>query len=147
MTNHHVIAGCTGDQETGDWDLTASVVQDNLEPRTELARWDPENDLALLYVAEEFPTLTVGASPTKGQPVMSVGSPYDLDGTVDAGTLSNISDRFVTHSAGIGPGNSGGPLVDRLGNAIGVNTYRAVDSPAQNIAVRMRVACQVILDC
>lgn len=142
VTNFHVIAECASDS-----DLPVTVVQGDLRPSTQLAVWDEENDLALLYVAEEFPTLAIGATPSVGQPVMSAGSPYAVDGTVDDGTVTNVKDTFVTHDASIGPGNSGGPLVDREGLVVGVNTASVEDSPGQNIAVRMRVACQKILDC
>lgn len=142
VTNYHVIEECASDT-----DLPVTVVQGDLKPSTQLAVWDEENDLALLYVAEEFPALAIAATPIVGQPVMSAGSPYGVDRTVDDGTVTNVKDTFVTHDAAIGPGNSGGPLVDREGHVVGVNTASVQDSPGQNIAVRMRVACQKILDC
>ncbi len=142
ITNYHVVAECADNP-----DAAVAVVQNDLRPNTQLAAWDEDNDLALLYVAEGFPPLAIGATPGIGQPVMSVGSPYGVDGTVAAGTVTNVQNSFLTHDAAIGPGNSGGPLIDREGRVVGVNTAIVQDSPGQNIAVRMRVGCQKILDC
>lgn len=142
VTNHHVIDTCIDNEASTLW-----VSQGSNKPTTVLAVWDEENDLALLHVAEEFPPLTVGDSPKIGDPVMSVGSPHGWSGTVVAGNVTNFDDSFLTHSASIGPGNSGGPLTDREGRVVGVNNARFPDSNAQNFAIRMRVACQKILSC
>jgi S1-C subfamily serine protease len=142
VTNHHVVADCIDNDDSVLW-----VSQGSARPTTRLAVWDEEQDLALLHVAEEFPPLAVGATPRVGDPVMSVGSPHGWDGTVVGGNVTNTDDSLLSHSASIGPGNSGGPLTDREGRVVGVNAGRFVDSNAQNFAIRMRVACQKILDC
>jgi len=142
LTNHHVIVGCAEGFET-----ELSVQQGEQTFTTRLGGWDAANDLALLYVQEQFPPLAVGGTPDIGEPVMALGSPYGFDGTVTVGTITNIQPDYFTHSAALGSGNSGGPLVDRDGRAIGVNTAEIEGSEGQNIAMRIRVACQELIDC
>jgi putative serine protease PepD len=79
-----------------------------------------------------------------GDPVVAVGSPLGLDGTVTAGIVSALQ-RPVTAGgqgeiafisavqtdAAINPGNSGGPLVDGSGRVIGINTAIASTSAGE----------------
>ena len=67
-----------------------------------------------------------------GDPVLAMGSPFGLEGTITAGIVSAlhremtapnnyvITDTIQTDAA-INHGNSGGPLLDRRGRVIGVN--------------------------
>ena len=66
----------------------------------------------------------------------AIGQPYGLGGTVTAGIISAIHrniglggayDRYIQTDASINQGNSGGPMFDREGNVIGINT--AIFSP------------------
>lgn len=142
VTNHHVIADCADDPE-----VEVVIRQGEKTTAARLDRWDEDNDLALIYASEEFPFLSVGETPQVGEPVVAVGSPYGIDGTVTDGTITNVQDGYVTHSAALAPGNSGGPLVDREGKVVGVNAAKVEDSEGQNIAVRMRAACQKLIEC
>src|SRR6202000_2035337 len=82
-----------------------------------------------------------------GQPVMAVGSPLGLEGTVTTGIVSSLNRPVSTTGesgnqntvldavqtdAAINPGNSGGALVDMNGRLVGVNSAIATlggDSP------------------
>jgi S1-C subfamily serine protease len=106
----------------------------------ELLGADPSVDLALLKVdpdkvGDELQPLELGASEDlrPGDPVIAIGSPFGLTGTVTAGIVSalgrtiqapngfSISGAIQTDAA-INPGNSGGPLLDEQGRVIGVNS-------------------------
>jgi S1-C subfamily serine protease len=102
---------------------------------------DPYSDIAVIRprVTGRLPALSLGnsAGVEVGDPVVAVGSPLGLAGTVTSGIVSAL-DRPVQPSgvqgvaaqafinaiqtdAPINPGNSGGPLVNGQGQVIGVN--------------------------
>ena len=94
----------------------------------ELLGYDIKDDIALLYVSG------IDAPPLKmrdqkdlviGEEVHALGSPGGLEGVFNSGTISYDGLReglFIEHTASVGPGMSGGPLLDNSGNVIGVNT-------------------------
>ncbi|MCK6452609.1 MAG: Do family serine endopeptidase [Alphaproteobacteria bacterium] len=100
---------------------------------------DKETDVALLQLdaKETFPFVSWGdsAKVRVGDWVLAVGNPFGLGGTVTAGILSARGrdiqsgrfDDFLQIDAPINRGNSGGPLFDRNGLVIGINT--AIYSP------------------
>jgi S1-C subfamily serine protease len=84
-----------------------------------------------------------------GEPVLAVGSPLGLSGTVTAGIVSAL-DRQVRlggssrqtalqTDAAINPGNSGGPLVNTRGQVIGVNTAIATLEGGGSIGIGVAV--------
>jgi putative serine protease PepD len=86
---------------------------------------DAKNDLAVVRVANlQSPPLwqVPAAQPAAvvGDPVILVGSPFGLDGTVTAGVVSRISNDQIVIDAASNPGNSGGPAVDGSGQVVGV---------------------------
>ncbi len=114
----------------------------------ELVGYDSHSDLAVIKVNGcTFPYLTF-ADPNGmkvGQAVTSVGYPKGdaIPGppTAIGGTINGL-DRTpmrgdqadsVQHSATINNGNSGGPLINREGQVVGVNTYGFADTSVQNI--------------
>jgi putative serine protease PepD len=101
---------------------------------------DEDEDIAVLRVDGDPPSaarLGTSRSLQIGQPVIAVGSPLGLAGTVTAGIISATSRSsrlggesrpMVQTDASINPGNSGGPLVDLQGRVVGVNTAIATTS-------------------
>ena len=98
---------------------------------------DPATDIALLKVdASGLPVIPFGDSDKLrlGEWVIAIGSPYDLRSTITAGIVSakgrsmpNYSgefkiESFIQTDAAVNPGNSGGALVDKAGNLVGINT-------------------------
>ncbi len=101
---------------------------------------DPYSDIAVLRAAgmSGLPALPLGnsASVAVGDPVIAIGSPLGLAGTVTSGIVSALQrpvepgamgsapeayfDAIQTDAA-INPGSSGGPLVNAQGQVIGVN--------------------------
>ena len=69
-----------------------------------------------------------------------VGSSRGLEGTVTAGILSSIRDggdgyKVLQTDAAVNPGNSGGPLVNNKGQAIGVVSFILRSSQGLNFAI------------
>jgi putative serine protease PepD len=127
LTNSHVV-GAGGD--------VSVVLRDGRRLPASVVGQAADTDLAVLRAdlpAETRP-LTLGRSGAVavGDPVLAVGSPLGLSGTVTAGIISAL-DREVRlggsrrgtalqTDAPINPGNSGGPLVNARGEVVGVNT-------------------------
>jgi S1-C subfamily serine protease len=102
----------------------------------------PEHDVAVLAV-DRLPEVVVPAvlagPPPVGDTVFAVGNPLGLRDTLTAGVVS-ATDRTITPPAGpalegliqfdaaVNPGNSGGPLLNRAGQVVGVVT--ALANPA-----------------
>jgi hypothetical protein len=107
-----------------------------------LAR-DEHRDLAIIQVTgADLPVLEVGDSDTLvvGEPVVVVGSPRGLEGTITAGILSSVRDggegyKVLQTDAAVNPGNSGGPLLNNKGQAIGVVSFILRSSQGLNFAV------------
>ncbi|MCW0235653.1 MAG: DegQ family serine endoprotease [Ferrovibrio sp.] len=126
VTNNHVIA---------EADQVRVILHDNTELEAKVVGRDPEVDIAVLKVEPKGRTLTAvswGDSDKirVGQWTLAIGNPFGLGGTVTAGIISargrDINagryDDFLQTDASINKGNSGGPLFDKDGNVIGINT-------------------------
>ncbi len=132
LTNNHVVADS----------LTIKVLlNDGREFAARILGRDESYDLAVLKIeASGLKALQFGDSDKVqvGDPVIAIGSPLGLSGTVTQGIIS-AKNRPVTAGdsesdsatsfisalqtdAAINPGNSGGPLVDATGAVIGVNS-------------------------
>ncbi|MGH3703508.1 MAG: S1C family serine protease, partial [Agromyces sp.] len=135
VTNNHVIAVAA---EGGE--IAVLYSSGETAPAALVGR-DPRADIAVLKVehATALPTIEVGSSANVvvGQPVVALGAPLGLSGSVTAGIVSALGRDVTVPSDGdattvltgaiqtdaaINPGNSGGPLVDCDGRLIGINT-------------------------
>ncbi len=140
----------TGVITTSDGEIltNAHVVEDATEIRVRLAgeteprlatllAADAGNDLALLRIAGDDFVPATFADPESmriGDDVVAIGFALDLDGapSVTQGIVSALDRTIVTASgaldglvqtdAAISSGNSGGPLVNALGQVVGINT-------------------------
>jgi putative serine protease PepD len=140
VTNYHVIADAW---ESGN--TTVSVYQDQgrvLEGTILQAR--PDVDLALINVTADIPALTQSnETPRSGEAVLVVGSPFGLGGSVTTGAVSALREinglNYIQFSAPTSPGNSGGPLVNPLGEVIGITELKAVAFGAEGISIAIPV--------
>jgi putative serine protease PepD len=145
LTNNHVIsiAAASG----GSVEVQFSDGQ--VEPATITGR-DPQTDLAVLKVqtSRQLKVIALGSSSSVqvGEPVVAIGAPLGLSGTVTSGIVSALNRTVqvpgdndgtallvsaVQTDASINPGNSGGALVDCEGKLVGVPTAGAtVPSPS-----------------
>lgn len=146
ITNEHVIAEAEGQ---GGPDIFVTHGYRRLEAR--LWTWDVENDLALLYISEVFPKLDwaseQGHKPRAGEFVVAIGSPYGLEGSTTTGVISRIYSNYIQTDAAVNPGNSGGPLLNRYGEVVGVVSYRLSEAENINFALPIETTCFKVLDC
>jgi len=138
LTNNHVVENA---------DKIQIQLNDQTTYDVEVVGRDPATDVAILRVVDpdrEFPVLPLGDSKALrvGEWVMAVGNPLNMDHTVTVGVVSakgrvlgvadNAFENFIQTDAAINFGNSGGPLVNIHGEAIGINT--AINAGGQNLS-------------
>lgn len=155
LTNNHVIA----DALTGGV-ITIEFQDSSTMPGT-IVGHDNAYDLAVVKVQKgNLPTITFGDSAMVkiGDPVITVGSPLGLSGTVTSGIISALNRPVTTGGVGsesyidaiqtdaaVNPGNSGGPLVDGQARVIGVNSAIATlsTSTAQSGSIGLGFAIPI----
>ena len=125
LTNHHVVAGAE--------DIKVRL-SDKREFDARLVGSDKKTDLAVIRIeADGLKELRLGDSDklAVGEFVFAVGSPFGLRETISMGIVSakgrsNLGieayEDFIQTDAAINVGNSGGPLVNIDGEAVGVST-------------------------
>ena len=96
------------------------------------------NDLAVISVGGRLPVLDLmKRRPAIGEPVLVLGSPLGLGGTVTSGIVSAFRTDdgldYLQFSAPISPGNSGGPLVNSEGEVVGVAVSKLVGEGAEGL--------------
>src|SRR5436305_704537 len=129
LTNQHVIEGVS---------RIMIGLQTGERFRVRVVDVDPETDLAVIKIeaGRDLPVMKLGDSNSiqVGDWVLAIGSPFGLEQTVTAGIISKKEpdsqlfsnfQRFLQTDAAINRGNSGGPLVNMHGEAIGVNSQIA----------------------
>jgi S1-C subfamily serine protease len=137
ITNKHVV----DDAEN----ITVTFANGNGYPATIIGS-DAYSDLAVLSVDApdaEFKPLKITSSSTLevGDPVIAIGSPFGLGGTMTTGIISQLGRtiqdsvagsfpiaNIIQTSAAINPGNSGGPLLNYQGEVVGITTAIISDS-------------------
>ena len=108
------------------------LLQDDREYESRLVARDPDVDLALLSI--EATNLTalrpISVSPRVGEMVFAFGHPWGQRNTVTRGIVSALVSAqnrrgdqvpIVRSDAPLAPGNSGGPLVNAIGEIVGIN--------------------------
>ena len=130
VTNNHVVSGATTIQVT---------LNNNKTYDATVIGTDPATDVALIKIdATGLPTLQFADSDKLrlGEWVLAIGSPLgeELRSTITAGIVSakgrsmpNYNgefkiESFIQTDAAVNPGNSGGALVNKEGELVGINT-------------------------
>lgn len=133
VTNNHVVANAT------KIDVT---LNNGKTYEAKVIGTDPATDVALIKVdANGLPTISIGDSDSLrlGEWVLAIGSPLgrELQSTITAGIVSAKGrqmggdpqnpgavkiESFIQTDAAVNPGNSGGALVNKKGELVGINT-------------------------
>ena len=124
LTNNHVINGA---------DDIQVLLDDGRVSQAKIIGTDAETDLAVLKVdADSLPEIAIpeDAVADVGDVVLAIGNPAGLGKTVTMGIVSatgrqlkmSAYEDFIQTDAAINAGNSGGALVNALGELIGINT-------------------------
>jgi len=129
VTNHHVVENAQ--------ELTVIFADGTRKPAKLIAHDYPFSDLAVIQVeGSDYPYAVLGDSDKLqvGEPVVAIGSALgDFRNTVTTGVVSGLGrslpvaedlvmEGMIQTDAAINHGNSGGPLVNLLGQVVGINT-------------------------
>lgn len=132
ITNNHVVK---------DAERVVVVLHDRRWYEAEVIGRDPSTEVAVVRIGGSgFPTARLGDSDAValGDWVLAMGSPLGLQFSVTAGIVSGMGrtlgilgaqaeqaaalEHFIQTDAALSPGNSGGPLINGVGEVIGINT-------------------------
>ena len=132
VTNNHVI------EDASEIEV---ILNDNSKYTAKVIGTDPATDIAVIKIeASNLSAIALGNSDELaiGEWVLAVGNPFNLTSTVTAGIVSakarNINllnnpnknivpiESFIQTDAAVNPGNSGGALVNTIGELVGINT-------------------------
>ncbi|MGD0019802.1 MAG: trypsin-like peptidase domain-containing protein [Candidatus Limnocylindrales bacterium] len=128
LTCLHVVVGASSIQVT---------FADGTESPATIQATEPANDMAVLRATQPPATLVPAVlgnprSVRVGSEAFVLGNPFGLDGSISAGVISGTNRSFqlpnngptltglIQIDAAVNPGNSGGPLVNRDGQVIGI---------------------------
>ncbi len=159
VTNYHVIQGATSIQV---------LFSNNVNTKATVVGTDKSTDLAVLKVnvsPSALTPLTFGDSAALevGDPVVAIGNPFGLDRSITAGIVSaiyNLGDgsassplismnnfpiAAIQTDAAINHGNSGGPLINSLGQVVGVNSQIATGGTSQgNVGIGFAIQSNTV---
>jgi S1-C subfamily serine protease len=144
ITNKHVVSDAAN--------VTVTFSNGDSYPATVMGA-DAYSDLAVLSVqapSDEFHPIEIISSSglEVGDPVIAIGSPFGLSGTLTTGIVSQLGRTIQDSTAGnfpianiiqtsvpINPGNSGGPLLNYHGEVIGITTAIIQNSNGLGFAI------------
>ena len=142
ITNHHVIENCVNNPDA------VRVSNGTTQYISSLFTFDEENDLAIVATQARIPELQISPRPSPGWWAMALGSPFGLEKSVSTGNVMNLTPGgYVISTAPVNPGNSGGPLVNSLGQVMGTNTAFLRGFQSVNIASDVDLLCKNLVDC
>jgi S1-C subfamily serine protease len=155
ITNYHVVDSAIN--------ITVTFSNGNAYPATVLGS-DPYAEFAVLSVdapEEEFVPLEIGSSSNLqvGDPVIVVGTPYGLAGSMSTGFVSALGRTLSAETTGgyvipnviqttapLNPGNSGGPVLNYHGQVVGIATAIVENSQGVGFAIPSNTLLREIED-
>ncbi|NLZ06570.1 MAG: Do family serine endopeptidase [Phycisphaerae bacterium] len=147
LTNNHMVGGA---------EKVTVQLADGQKVDAEIVGADPETDVAVVKIDKaDLPYIELANSDTLevGEWVIAIGNPFGLSHTVTAGIVSATGrsglriasyENFIQTDAAINFGNSGGPLLNLDGKAVGINT--AIIGPGGNVGIGLAIPSNMARD-
>ena len=139
LTNNHVVA---------EGYYAAVHFPNNQKIKAEIVYRDENRDIAILKCPSgNYPAVALGSveKSSLGEDVIAIGFPSALvlgdSASISKGIISAFRTirrlRYIQTDASIGPGSSGGPLINMHGEVIGINTWKLTESEGINFAIEV----------
>ena len=139
VTNNHVVEECESD--------TLKITSASGSSSASVVDVDVSNDLALIRGNLNVSSLPVNFEAPVGSWVMAVGNPLGIDSNVTFGSITTQQNGFFVTDAAINSGNSGGPLVNSLGQVVGINVAKIDGADNIGFTIPISVLCQKLISC
>lgn len=135
ITNYHVVE---------DSERVRVLTNDKRLVPAEIIGFDRLRDLVLLKIEGEYEYLKLADSDRLqvGNNVIAIGNPLGLSFTVTEGIISGLNregpngiEEYIQTDVSLNPGNSGGPLINTLGEVVGINNFKIGDAEGLGFAL------------
>lgn len=124
VTNAHVLVGGS---------KVYAITYDKEVNNADFVGYNADLDIALLKISGNFDSIELSDSDNIqiGEKVIAIGNPLGLQFSVSEGIVSatdragaNNLEAYIQTDAALNPGNSGGPLINKEGEVIGINNFK-----------------------
>ncbi len=135
VTNAHILA---------NGKYVQVITYDQEVYSAELVGYHLGNDIALLKIKGSFEPLALGdsADVRAGEKVIAIGNPLGLAFTTTEGIVSAVDREgpnglpiYIQTDVSLNPGNSGGPLINKEGEVIGINNFKLSNAESIGFAL------------
>ena len=144
ITNAHVLSGARE---------VKAITYDKQILNAKLIGYSTDLDVALLKVSGSFNKLELADSNDvqTGEKVIAIGNPLGLQFSVSEGIVSavhragiNELEAYIQTDAALNPGNSGGPLINKKGEVIGINNFKVSGGESLGFALESNYLRDVV---
>jgi serine protease Do len=144
ITNAHVLSG-------GSRVEVMNYEQEIID--TTFIGYNANFDIALLKIEGNYNKLNLENSNNVqvGEKVIAIGNPLGLQFSVSEGIVSGVHrlginnlEAYIQTDAALNPGNSGGPLINKQGNVIGINNFKISGGESLGFALESNYIKQVV---
>jgi len=144
VTNVHVLTGAK---------FAQAVTSDGEVKSASLIGYDAGFDVAILKISGSYKALEFDDSDNIriGEKVIAVGNPLGLSFSVTEGIVSALNrdgldneESYIQTDVPLNPGNSGGPLINKKGEVIGLNNFKVGGAEGLGFALESNVVVEKI---
>ena len=144
VTNYHVMNNANA---------AAIYTYDGEQHNVALSGYNANFDVALLKIDGTYNELELEDSDNIqiGEKVIAIGNPLGLQFSVSEGIVSakdrtgpNGVEAYIQTDAALNPGNSGGPLINKDGKAIGINNFKIGEGESLGFALESNYIKQIV---